>query len=217
VLRSAYQRAGTAVRAARPQQSRSLRHSNIVAKAQNDVLGASYAIALVELAEESNELEKVHQDIDALSGILAGDSEVKDHFGNPVVSDEDKLQLLDKIAKEGDFSQSTKNFLGLLVKARRFDCIDEIVTAFEDKYCSLTDTQVATLTSAVGLEQEQQFMIAKKLQELTGSKNIKLKPVIDESLIAGFVVEYGSSAIDLSVRGQLSKISNELVESGKKA
>ena len=35
------------------------------------------------------------------------------------------------------------------------------------------------------LEQEQQFLIAKKLQELTGSKNIKLKPIIDESLIAG--------------------------------
>lgn len=30
------------------------------------------------------------------------------------------------------------------------------------------------------------------------AQNIKLKPVIDESLIAGFVVEYGSSAIDLS-------------------
>ena len=58
--------------------------------------------------------------------------------------------------------------------------------------------QVATLRSAVKLEQEQQFLIAKKLQELTGSKNIKLKPVIDESLIAGFVVSYGSSQIDLS-------------------
>ncbi len=50
------------------------------------------------------------------------------------------------------------------------------------------------------------------LQELTGSKNIKLKPQIDESLIAGFIVEYGSSQIDLSVKGQLNKISNELVE-----
>ena len=57
------------------------------------------------------------------------------------------------------------------------------------------DAQVATLRSAVKLEQEQQFLIAKKLQELTGSKNIKLKPVIDEELIAGFVVEYGSSQV----------------------
>lgn len=75
--------------------------------------------------------------------------------------------------------------------------------------------QVAVLRSAVKLEQEQQFLIAKKLQELTGSKNIKLKPVIDESLIAGFTVEYGSAQIDMSVRGQLESISTEL--EGKKA
>ncbi len=67
--------------------------------------------------------------------------------------------------------------------------------------------QVATLRSAVKLEQEQQFLIAKKLQELTGSKNIKLKPVIDESLIAGFTVSYGSAQIDMSVKGQLDFLS----------
>eukprot|EP00955_Chlamydomonas_euryale_P065137 359159-Chlamydomonas_euryale.AAC.22 len=38
---------------------------------------------------------------------------------------------------------------------------------------------VAVVRSAVKLEQEQQFLIAKKLQELTGSKNIKLRPMID--------------------------------------
>lgn len=71
---------------------------------------------------------------------------------------------------------------------------------------------MATLRSAVKLEQEQQFLIAKKLQELTGSKNIKLKPVIDQSLIAGFVVEYGSSQIDLSIRGQIEKVAEELTK-----
>ena len=70
--------------------------------------------------------------------------------------------------------------------------------------------QVATVRSAVKLEQEQQFLIAKKLQELTGSKNVKVKPVMDETLIAGFVVEYGSAQIDLSIEGQLKKITSEL-------
>jgi F0F1-type ATP synthase delta subunit len=70
--------------------------------------------------------------------------------------------------------------------------------------------QVATVRSAVKLEQEQQFLIAKKLQELTGSKNVKVKPILDESLIAGFVVEYGSAQIDLSIDGQLKKITAEL-------
>lgn len=77
-------------------------------------------------------------------------------------------------------------------------------------YPSICLSQVAVVKSAVKLEQEQQFLIAKKLQELTDSKNIKLKPVIDESLIAGFIVEYGSAQIDMSVRGQLEMIANEL-------
>ena len=77
--------------------------------------------------------------------------------------------------------------------------------------CELTDTTVATLRSAVKLEQEQQFLIAKKLQELSGARNVKIVPVIDETLIAGFVVEWGASQIDLSVKGQLNKITNELM------
>ncbi len=72
---------------------------------------------------------------------------------------------------------------------------------------------MATLRSAVKLEQEQQFLIAKKLQELTGSKNIKLKPVIDASLIAGFVVEYGSCQIDLSIRGQVERVTEQVTRS----
>jgi len=76
--------------------------------------------------------------------------------------------------------------------------------------------QVAYLRSAVKLEQEQQFLVAKKLQEITGCKNIKLKPVIDESLIAGFVVEYGSSQIDLSIKGSLDRISGELMSAVSK-
>lgn len=74
-------------------------------------------------------------------------------------------------------------------------------------------SQVAVLRSAVKLEQEQQFLIAKKLQELTGSKNIKLKPVIDQSLIAGFVVEFGSSQIDLSIKAQIERVADDITKS----
>jgi F-type H+-transporting ATPase subunit delta len=73
--------------------------------------------------------------------------------------------------------------------------------------------QVATVTSAVQLENEQQFLIAKKLQEMTGAKNIKLKPQVDAALIGGFVVTYGvngSSQIDMSVSGQINKVASSM-------
>ena len=40
---------------------------------------------------------------------------------------------------------------------------------------------------------------------MTGAKNIKLKPEVDESLLGGFVVKYGkdgSGFIDMSVKGK---------------
>lgn len=79
---------------------------------------------------------------------------------------------------------------------------------------SINPIQVATVTSAVKLENEQQFMIAKKIQEMTGAKNIKLKPEVDPSLLGGFVVTYGkdgSGFIDMSVAGQIATLKNEVV------
>ena len=58
------------------------------------------------------------------------------------------------------------------------------------------------------LEKEQLALIAKKIEELTGAKNIKLKREVDESLLGGFVVTYGkdgSGLIDMSVKGALDK------------
>jgi len=129
---------------------------------------------------------------------------------NPVVPAAQKKDLLARVGREAGLAPATLNFLSLLVDTDRLVAADEVFAAFEDAYCKLTDTQVAKVRSAVALEQEQQFLIAKKLQELTGSKNIKLKPEVDPSLIAGFVVEYGSSQVDMSVKGQLDKITAEL-------
>jgi len=187
------------------------------AKLVYDVVGTSYANALVDTAQKHSVLEAVHADVDAIASVMKDNQDIKDFLSNPTIAEGKKKELVKRLASESDFNNYTVNFLNLLIDQGRIDAIEEICDAFELKYCSLTDTQVAVLRSAVKLEQEQQFLIAKKLQELTGSKNIKLKPVIDESLIAGFVVEYGSSQIDLSVKGQLDKISSELLATANSA
>jgi F-type H+-transporting ATPase subunit delta len=188
--------------------------SRVIAMAgkRNDV-SDSYAKALVELADEKNTLEQVHSDVDAIAALVKENQKFADLMYNPIVESDKKKAVIQEIAKGAGFQKYTTNFLKLLVEKDRVNLLNEICESFEEQYCQLTDTQVATLRSAVKLEQEQQFLIAKKLQELTGSKNIKLKPIIDQSLIAGFVVEYGSSQIDLSIRGQIEKVAEELTKS----
>merc|ERR1711869_106707 len=129
---------------------------------------------------------------------------------NPLVASDKKIKLITQISKEGSFNNYTTKFLSLLVDKGRIDCIIEAFESFESLYCTATNTQVAIVKSAVALEEEQQFLIAKKIKELARSKSVKIKPFIDETLIGGFVIEYGSSQIDLSVRGAFERVRKEL-------
>ncbi|GBF89677.1 F-type H+-transporting ATPase subunit delta [Raphidocelis subcapitata] len=207
-LRSA-QRASAFRSAAKPAAAR---RSVVMAASKRNDVSDSYAKALVELADDKGRLEQVHADVDAVAGLIKENVKLRDLLFSPVIEGDKKKAVLAKVSKEAGFQQYTSNFLNLLVEKDRLNLLDEICESFETQYCELTDTQVATVRSAVKLEQEQQFLIAKKLQELTGSKNIKLRPVIDTTLVGGFVVEYGSSQIDLSVRGQVERVADSLTK-----
>lgn len=180
-------------------------------KAGGDI-ASGYANALVELAQSADALEAIHTDLDALDSVVS--DEFIEFLCNPLMSDEKKKEVLKKVCTDGSFSSYTGNFLNVLVDKKRIGLIKDVVAEFDDAYCELTDTQVATVTSAVKLENEQQFLIAKKMQEMTGAKNIKLKPQVDPSLIGGFIVQYGpggSQLVDLSVKGQIDDIAADLM------
>ena len=106
-----------------------------------------------------------------------------------------------------------QNFLCLLVDKQRISIVEAIVSEFDSLYCAKTNTTLATVTSAVALEEGQQALIAKKVQDITGAKSVKLKPVVDESVIGGLVLTLGSDGstqIDLSIRGKIEEVERQL-------
>mmetsp|Transcript_6979 Transcript_6979/g.30684 ORF Transcript_6979/g.30684 Transcript_6979/m.30684 type:complete len:228 (+) Transcript_6979:70-753(+) len=173
-----------------------------------------YASALVEACADAKALDSVHGDIETITAYMAANPAMSTFLANPTMEPKKKKDVLAKLGKEASFHPFTSNFLNLLVDKARIGQLDAIAEEFEALYCASTDTQVATVTSAVKLENEQQFMIAKKIQEMTGAKNIKLKPEVDPSLLGGFVVTYGkdgSGYIDMSVAGQVRQLKNDIV------
>jgi ATP synthase F1 delta subunit len=105
-------------------------------------VGSSYAAALVELAQSKNALEAIHSDVDTLSSMMRDNEALVTFMTNPVATPEKKNALIKKIAQEGGFNNYTTNFLMLLVEKNRIDAIADIIAAFEELYCRLTDTQV---------------------------------------------------------------------------
>lgn len=168
-----------------------------------------YAAALAETARTHNVLEAVYADAEKLARFLE-DKQLYEFLISPVVKVENKKAVLKSLAEEASFHSYTVNLLYLMVDKRRTMLLKELVKEFEVIFNEMTDTQVAIVSSAVKIDTAQLALIAKKIQSLSGAKNVRMKNVIDSSVIAGFVVRYGkdgSRVIDMSVKGQMDRIS----------
>lgn len=173
---------------------------------------ASYATALADVAKGNNTLEATSADVEKVEKLFS-DPQVFDFFSNPTIDTEKKRQLLDEIVESSGLQPHTANFLNILVDAKRIDLMKDIVKEFELVYNSLTDTELAVVTSVVKLESQHLAQIAKQVQKLTGAKNVRIKTVLDPSLVAGFTVRFGSGGsklIDMSVKKQLDEIAAQL-------
>uniref|UniRef100_A0A0C9RYF5 TSA: Wollemia nobilis Ref_Wollemi_Transcript_4034_1016 transcribed RNA sequence n=1 Tax=Wollemia nobilis TaxID=56998 RepID=A0A0C9RYF5_9CONI len=186
-------------------------HRSVVRMAET--AAGNYATALAELAQSDKTLDYVNSDMEKLSQFLTTDKMVIDFLANPIVDPQRKKGILEKIADEAKFQPKTLNFLYILVDNKRIDLIEDIIKEFELVYNQMTDTELAIVTSVVKLENRHLAEIAKKVQSFTSSKNVRLKTVIDPSLIAGFTIRFGSSGsnfIDMSVRAELEKLASQI-------
>ncbi|PWA47369.1 ATPase, F1 complex, OSCP/delta subunit [Artemisia annua] len=177
-----------------------------------DSAAGSYAAALAEVAVANGTLEATVKDVELLEELFSNETNFN-YFTSPIITLEDKRKLLDEITASGKLQSHVCNFLNILVESKRIDLIKDIVKEFELVYNKLTNTELAIVASVVPLEEQHLSQIAKQVQKLTGAKNVRVKTVIDESLVAGFTIRYGNSGsklIDMSVKKQLEEIAAQL-------
>ncbi|KAJ6845330.1 ATP synthase delta chain, chloroplastic [Iris pallida] len=177
-----------------------------------DPAASSYANALADLAKSNGSLEATMADLEKVEKVF-GEPSAQSFFANPTISPEKKALVISEIAESSELRPHTANFLNILVDMKRMDIIKEIIKEFEISYNKMTGTEVAVVSSVVKLDSQHLEQIAKSVQRLTGAKHVRIKTVIDPSLVAGFTIRYGSSGsklIDMSVRKQLNEIAAQL-------
>ncbi|XP_042494562.1 ATP synthase delta chain, chloroplastic [Macadamia integrifolia] len=177
-----------------------------------DSAAGSYANALAQVAKSNGTLDTTSADLEKLEKIFS-DPLVYDFFVNPTIGEEKKRKVIDDIVSSSSLQPHVANFLNILVDMKRIELIKDIVKEFEVVYNKLTDTELAVVTSVVKLESQHLAQIAKGVQRLTGAKNVRIKTVLDPSLIAGFTIKYGGSGsklVDMSVKKQLADITTQL-------
>ncbi|KAK1413072.1 hypothetical protein QVD17_34804 [Tagetes erecta] len=194
-------------------KTRSRRISRLKLAASASAAG-SYASAIAEVAKSNGTLDATSTDIETIDKLFSDDS-ILNFFVSPIISLDQKRELIDDITSSGTLQPHVCNFLNVLIESKRIGLIKEIVKEFEIVYNKLTETEMAIVTSVVKLEKQHLAQIAKQVQKLSGARNVRIKTAIDESLVAGFTIRYGngqSKLIDMSVKKQLDDIAAELLQ-----
>ena len=170
-----------------------------------------YSLALFELSEESNLLIKIENQSSFVLNLINQSQDFLNLVKDPTVSQEDLLNVINKISDIYKFENLFKNFLNFLIKKRRFFFIERILKSFID-ICSRQRGELnAELKSAKELSKEEIKKITDELN-INFSSKIKLNYKHDKSLIGGLIVQVGSTMVDTSIKNKLQQIENRMIE-----
>jgi F-type H+-transporting ATPase subunit delta len=168
-----------------------------------------YAQALMSLAQQSNVVEQIANDITQIIETFKGSDDLKEFFANPIYKPEQKKAVLSQVLGDGLHSY-TQNFLMLLVDRRRIMFLLGICYEFQALLRKMNQVVLAEVTAVRELTDEQTQALKDKVIALTGARQVELETKLDPDLIGGVVIKIGSQVIDASIRGQLRRISLRL-------
>lgn len=167
-------------------------------------LGDVYAKALLEFGKESGNLDKLVDELEAVVSAVDGAEGFKDALDSPRINLDQKVALLDK-AFGGKIDKGLANFLKVVGRKGRFDCLGSIASSARKMQNEMSGRVQAILTSATEVDSDVKDKIAKKLSAVLG-KEVKLDSVVDPKIIGGVVVRIGDTVYDASVINKLDQV-----------
>lgn len=171
----------------------------------NPRLAARYAKSLIDLANETNQLESVYNDMLYLQAVCRESREFLALMRSPVVKADKKIAIVLAVTK-GKISELTDSFNRLMITKGRESYLPEISSAFVDQYKHQKGIHTVKLTTAVPVTEEVKKQLMSQVQKQTNLDNIDLLATVDEDIIGGFVLEIGDTLVDASIAYDLNKI-----------
>jgi F-type H+-transporting ATPase subunit delta len=178
-----------------------------VAQQQRTVSGVPrrYARALYELAQETQTVDAVVDDLRQIQTMLDGSEDLRRLVRSPVFRAEAQIGALQAILKAIGTGQLASNFILLTARNRRLAALPIIIQAFLALVAAERGEVTAEVISAEKLSANHVAALKDELTARMGS-SIMLLTKTDESLIGGMIVKIGSRMIDSSLKTKLHNL-----------
>ena len=132
--------------------------------------------------------------------------ELKRALNSPVVARSSKHHVIDRV-----FPAEIRTFLKVLVDRRDMDLTDDIFKAWRACVCRQEGILEASLYYVTEPEEEQLQEIKGMLRKKYDKKDVRLRLILDQSLIGGFIIRVGDVETDWSLKGRLKELEQKIM------
>ena len=170
-------------------------------------LARPYAKALFASANEANNIEEMADELK----IMAAASKSKgviNTIENPVLSRQEVVDILVNLF-EDSISKKSKKLLEILSENKRLNLLESIYIIYQDLLEKHNNQNSIEVFVADDPSQDAKENIEQKLR-LTYGKDAKIYFSKDPKMMGGLSIKIGDETLDLSIRGKVNKLVNQL-------
>lgn len=171
-----------------------------------------YAKALFDVAlAEKNDLAQVDRDLEAVVVMMHGSPDLAQAAGRTGVTDAARTLLIEAVANKMGLTAPVKKLLVVLADSRKLNLVPDLAASYRERLLNHQNIVRAEVTSAAPLSPEKIKALEDSLSQVTGKK-VDLSVSVDPELLGGVVARIGSTVYDGSVKTQLVRMRQQLVE-----
>ncbi len=169
-----------------------------------------YSQALMTLAAERNEVDRVLMELSELSGHAARNPEFAAFLANTAVEADARRASIEKLFR-GRLADVLVDTMQVLNRKGRLDIFAALAESFRQLWERRTNRIDVHVTSAVPLSEDLRGRIAEVIGKVLGLQP-ELVERVDESILGGLIVQAGDHKFDASAASRLRRLGEGLVE-----
>ncbi len=173
-------------------------------------LASRYAKAFFEFAHESNQIEKISEDISLINSTFSNNTNLRSIINSPIVRIDKKINIIKEVFKQ-HITDITLRYLILILRKGRELQLDIICDEYVKLYKLFKNIITLDIYSASELNDTIIDTIKNKVKDYTHA-NIEVIKHIKPSLIGGVFFKFNDYCFDASIKKQLDKMKKELMD-----
>jgi len=173
-------------------------------------LARVYARSLFAVAQDTGDLEALHEQLDELADALDSNRDLATFFFSPYFSTKEKHDALRRVLIDAD--PYLVNFLDVLIDNFRMPVIFRIRREFDHLWEQAHRRLPVEVTSAIELDDQTLHRLGDEIGRRTDME-VELTSRVDPDILGGLVVRVGNSIVDASIRNRLEQLRKQVAHS----